>query len=186
MRGYFMAKNDNDSGKYWPYLILGFIAIGLTLGFWTVRSAISMPVSESNEFQKKYQDADNNINEILDKQQAFNDKYKIEAIGLKPSAFKPKIGIHHKSQFAALQKKMIFSYRITDRNGKSVNDANVSFLLTRPQTRNDDQIFKLKSENGTYTTPQITLAGPGRYILRLKAQIGDAVGYKDNEAYLKP
>ncbi len=181
-----MAKNENDSGKYWPYLILGFIFIGLFLGFWTVRSAISMPVSESNAFQKKYQDADTNINEILTKKEKFDSRYKIQGLNLKLSDFKPKIGAHKKSNFIALQKQMSFSYRITDNKGKPVEDANVSFLLTRPQTIDDDQSFVLKSKNGIYTTPQITLSSPGRYILRLKAQIRDAVGYTEYEAYFKP
>ncbi len=181
-----MANRDNDSGKYWPYLILGFVFIGLFLGFWTVRSAISMPVSESNAFQVKYQDADTNINKILESKQKFDNNYNIAPIGFKPSDFKPEIGVHKKNQFVALQKSMKFAYKITDKTGKPVNDANVSFLLTRPQTRDDDQTFVLKANNGIYTTPQITLGSPGRYILRLKVKIGDAVGYTEHAAYLKP
>jgi hypothetical protein len=181
-----MANNKDDSGKYWPYLILGFIAIGLLLSYWTVKMTVSMPVSESNSFQKKYQDADININDILTKKQAFDAKYKIEAIGFASSDFKPEIGAHAKSDFVALKNKMRFSYRITNKNGKTVNDANVSFLLTRPQTRDDDKTFILKANNGAYTTPEITLSSPGRYVLRLKVQIEDAVGYMEHEAYLKP
>ena len=39
-----MAKNKGKT--YWPHMILGFLAIGITLGYWTVKSATSMPVQE--------------------------------------------------------------------------------------------------------------------------------------------
>jgi len=145
-----------------------------------------MPVSESNAFQAKYQDADNNINDILVKKYKFDTKYSIEPVGLKPSDFKPRVGVHHKSQFASLQKQMRFRYRISDKSGQIIRDANISFLLTRPQTRDDDQSFTLQMDGDIYTTPIVTLSSAGRYILRLKVTIGDLVGYQDIEGYLKP
>ena len=57
--------NKNEK-TYWPHMILGFLGIGIMLGYWTVKSAINMPVSESNEYQLKYQQADMNINQILE------------------------------------------------------------------------------------------------------------------------
>ena len=182
-----MANNSDGGGKYWPYMILGFIFIGLFLGFWTVRSAISMPVSESNEYQRKYQDADININQIIEAQQRFDAKYILEPIDFKRSDFKPTDFARKHGEVVALNKTMQVAYRLTDQNGQAVNDANVTLLLTRPQTRDDDKTFaNLKANAGVYSTPEFTIEKPGRYILRLRAQVGDAVGFMEHEAFLKP
>ncbi len=182
-----MADKNNNSGKYWPYLILGFIFIGLFLGFWTVRSAISMPVHESEAYQKKYQDADTNINKILEAQQRFDAQYTLKPVGFSPSSFKPKDYAIKHSKAVALTSGMVMQYRITTTGGQAVNDANVTLLITRPQTGAEDQTFQnLKCDNGTYSTPKVTLKNPGRYLLKLRAQIGDAVGFLDQEAFLQP
>jgi len=70
-----MAKNKEKT--YWPHMILGFLTIGITLSYWTVKSASSMPVQESNQFMLKYQMADMNINEITESKIAFDKAYTI-------------------------------------------------------------------------------------------------------------
>jgi nitrogen fixation protein FixH len=182
-----MANNSSGSGKYWPYMILGFLFVGLFLGFWTVQSAISMPVSESNAFQKKYQDADVNINRIIEAQQRFNAQFTLEPVDFKLSDFKPREFARKHGQVIALTKTMRAAYRLTNKQGQAVNDANVTFLLTRPQTRDDDQTFaNLPAKNGVYATPEFTLPKAGRYTLRLRVQVGDAIAFMEHEAYLKP
>ena len=69
-----MAKNNERT--YWPHMILGFLTIGITLSYWTVKSASSMPVQESNQYMLKYQMADMNINQIMEKKIAFDKAYK--------------------------------------------------------------------------------------------------------------
>ncbi len=182
-----MANQSDDSGKYWPYMILGFIFIGLFLGVWTVRSAISMPVSESNAYQKKYQDADTHINAILEAQGRFDTRYTLNLSGFVRSKFKPKDYARKHGKVMALTPNASIRYRLTDKNGRAVHDANVTLLLTRPQTRQDDQTFALlQGDDGLYASPKIVFAAPGRYLLRVRAQIGDAIGFRDTEAYLAP
>jgi len=182
-----MADSSKDSGRFWPYLILGFLFIGLLLAYWTVRSTLSMPVSESNEFQRKYQDADRNINQIIEAQRRFDARYILEPVGFKLSDFKPRTFARKPGKVIALHSPMSLSYRLTDKQGRAVNDAKVTLLFTRPQTRNDDQTFvDLPAKDGIYTTPEFTIPKPGRYTLRLRVQVGDAVGFMEHEAYLKP
>ncbi len=182
-----MASSGEEK-SYWPHMILGFLGIGIMLGYWTIKSAASMPVSESNNFQKKYQQADMNINKILEAQELFNANYLIVPMDFKESDFKPKSNMKRKQGIvAALGKKNKFSYKVTTKDGEPVNDANVSFLLTRPHTVIDDQKFKqLKVENGIYSTPIIRLNKAGRYILSLRVQKNNAIGYLEYEGYLKP
>ncbi len=180
--------NSSEEKSYWPHMILGFLAIGIMLGYWTIKSAVSMPVSESNSFQEKYQQADMNINKIIEAQELFDSRYRIVPLGFKESDFKPKANLKRKqSRVAALEKENRFRYRVETKSGEPVNDANVSFLLTRPHTVADDQKFEqLEAENGIYSTPVIQLSKAGRYILSLRVQKNNAIGYLEYEGYLKP
>jgi len=180
-----MASSSEKS--YWPHMILGFLGIGIMLGYWTVSSAINMPVNESNRYQKKYQQADMRINDIIEAQQRFDRIYRILPLGFKRSHFKPNEFIKRKhGDIIALTKKNRLEYQVQTIAGKIVEDANVSFLLTRPHTVQDDQRFSaLPAKQGRYSVV-FTLDKPGRYTLRLRVQKGDAVGFMEHEAYLDP
>ncbi len=182
-----MAKDSESERSYWPHMIVGFLGIGIMLGYWTVSSAINMPVNESNRYQKKYQQADMGINEIIEAQQRFDAKYRITPVEFKESTFKPNEFLKRShGKIVALQKHNILQYKIQMLSGEVVNDANVSFLLTRPHTVVDDQKFDtLDAEKGIYSV-KFDLEKPGRYTLRLRVQKGDAVGFVQHEAYLEP
>jgi len=182
-----MAEKHKEK-TYWPHMILGFLLVGLTLGYWTVKSASSVPVQESNEYMMKYQQADMGINEILKKQQNFSQKYTIAISGVEMLPVK-KNPIQHrklKAQVKLYKGENEFSYTIVASNGNPVADANVSFLLTRPHTRKDDVMMEnISFQSGKYRV-KVSVEKPGRYILRLRAKIGETVGYSDIPAYLKP
>jgi len=182
-----MANNSESERSYWPHMIVGFLGIWIMLGYWTVSSAINMPVNESNAFQSKYQQADMHINEIIEAQQRFDAKYRITAVDFKKSNFKPNEFLKRShGEIIALAKQNQLQYRLQTLAGAAVNDANISFLLTRPHTVVDDQKFDtLKADNGIYTVA-FDLEKPGRYTLRLRVQKGNAVGFMEHEAYLEP
>ena len=180
-------KQIDDSGKYWPYMILGFLFIGITLGYWTVKHAIGLPVQESNEYMMKYQKADKNADKIVEQQMKFDKNYRVELHGLTKSDFKPEHLKRKPKQVMALQRSNNISYVVTDKSGKIIEDANVSLLLTRPHTRADDKIYPtLKFSDGAYRLDELNVSKPGRYILRVRVSIGDDVGFQDTPAYLKP
>ena len=121
-----MAKETKEK-SYWPHLILGFLIIGISLGYWTVKSATSIPVQESNEYMLKYQIADMNINDIIEQKARFDKNYNIKLLDAKMG----KIDIEH-SKVARSQKVVeldkganTFKYQVTTKDGKLVNDANV-------------------------------------------------------------
>ncbi len=178
---------DTKEKSYWPHMILGFLGIGIMLGYWTVSSAIHMPVNESNRYQKKYQQADMDINDIIEAQQRFDAHYRVVPVGFKKSSFKLNEFVKRKhGDIVALAKENQLTYRIQTLSGDEVNDANVSFLLTRPHTVEDDQKFaSLSAKQGLYSIT-FSLEKPGRYTLRLRVQKGDAVGFMEHEAYLAP
>ena len=180
-------SNSSSQKSYWPHMILGFVAIGITLGYWTVKHSIQMPVHESNEFMMKYQSADLGANEIIEAQNRFDQKYNLALLNFKPSDFKPEHLKRKPKKIMALNSTNTVEYRVTTKDGKAVNDANVSLLITRPHTETEDQLFKdIKAQNGVYRVENIKLKNAGRYILRVRVQKGDAVAYKDTAGYLKP
>ena len=182
-----MANNKNKT--YWPHRILDFLAIGITLGYWTVKSASSMPVQESNEYMLKYQVADYNINEILKRKALFAQRYTIEITDVKQVMVDLENAKRAKaeSSIVLMQGKNNFTYLVKTKEGKVVSDANVTFLLTRPHSISEDQyVENIPFVEGQYYVRDINIEKAGRYTLQLRAKIGEATGYSQLSAYLKP
>lgn len=182
---------DNNKAKtYWPHMILGFLIIGITLGYWTVKSASSMPVQESNDYMLKYQIADININDIMEKKIVFDRQYKITLHGKEMVLMKDNVYSNRGNENSVKLSKGMneFVYTIEKTNGSIATDANVTFLLTRPHTNKDDMLVSVVPyDNGEYKINDINISKPGRYTLSLRVIMGDdAIGYSEIPAYLEP
>jgi nitrogen fixation protein FixH len=180
---------NNKEKTYWPHMILGFFILGITLGYWTVKSASSLPVQESNDYMMKYQTADLNINEIMEKKVAFDNHYTIELIGKETMKVKENVNSKRIQEDPIVLSKgaNAFTYIVTKKNGSIVVDANISFMLTRPHTREDDlMIESVPYSSGEYSIQDVNITKPGRYTLQLRAKVGDTIGYSEIPAYLKP
>jgi hypothetical protein len=180
---------NNKETTYWPYMILGFLILGITLGYWTVKSASSMPVQESNNFMMKYQLADMNINDIMEKKAAFDKRYEISLLNKEMVVIKDNVNSNRLPENSVKLTKgsNVFTYTVTEHDGSVVADANVSFLLTRPHTRADDMMVQsVPYGSGEYRVKDINITKAGRYTLQLRAIVGDTVGYLEIPAYLKP
>ena len=180
---------DSSKKTYWPHMILGFLAIGITLAYWTVKSASSLPVQEVNKYMLKYQMADMNINDILERQAVFDKAYTIELDNAQMMAMTD--NIHSNRPQPNVQKlsqgQNDFSYKVMKKDGTVVSDANVTFLLTQPHSRTQDQLIENVSfDNGTYAVKEVEIQKPGRYTLQFRAIVGEAIGYSEIPAYLKP
>lgn len=183
-----MEKNNNKK-TYWPHMILGFLLIGITLGYWTVKSASSLPVQEVNDYMLKYQKADENINQIMEKEQAFDKQYTIEIKGVETMVMTDNVNSKRPqpNPVKLSHGENYFSYSVKSKDGMAVKDANVTFELTRPHTRADDVVQKnIPFVNGGYRTNTLNITKPGRYTLLLRVTSGDKTGYLKTPAYLKP
>jgi hypothetical protein len=181
--------NKNNEKTYWPHMILGFLALGITLSYWTVKSASSIPVQESNEYMLKYQQADININEIIKRKMQFDKNYEIKIMDVQTAIHKIENSKAAKQSKAVVLSngKNSFTYLVATRDGTPVLDANVTFLLTRPHTVQDDLFVEnVPVANGNYHVRDINISKPGRYTLQLRAKVGDDIGYSHLPAYLKP
>ncbi len=182
-----MAKNKEKT--YWPHMILGFLLLGMTLSYWTVKSASSVPVQESNDYMLKYQQADMNINEILERKAAFDQRYTIEIVDVKKEMIELENAKRAKAENSVVLKqgKNSFTYVVAAKDGTAVSDANVTFLLTRPHSvREDKYVENIPFVDGKFQVSNINITKAGRYTLQLRAKIGETIGYLQIPAYLKP
>jgi hypothetical protein len=182
-----MAQNKEKT--YWPHMILGFLSIGITLGYWTVKSAVAMPVQESNQYMLKYQIADININTILEKKIAFDKDYTIHIVGAETMVMTDNINSNRPqpNPVKLTQGLNTFDYQVVSKEGKSISDANVTFVLTQPHSRREDKLLtNIPYVNGLYHISDVNISQAGRYTLQFRAEIGEKTGYSETSAYLKP
>ncbi len=182
-----MAKNKEKT--YWPHMILGFLFLGMTLSYWTVKTASSMPVQDSNEYMMKYQIADITINEIMQSKIAFDKHYTIKIVDAETMVMTDNVNsnVAQPNPVRLTEGMNSFNYSVIDKSGVAIEDANVTFLLTRPHsTREDNLVENIPFSNGKFKINNISITKAGRYTLQLRAKIGESTGYSQISAYLKP
>ena len=64
--------------NYWPLFFIGIFAFVFSMIIWTVKSAVGLPVIEDHSFMKKYQDVDENYNNMMTSNNLFLSKYNFE------------------------------------------------------------------------------------------------------------
>jgi hypothetical protein len=181
---------DTSKKTYWPHMIVGFFILGITLSFWTVRSASQMPVQKSNTFMMEYQLADIHINEILEKKAAFDKKYTIALEDVEMMTMVDNIhsNMPQPDVVKLTKGSNSFLYSVKGKDGSAIQDAKITFLLTRPHTRVDDmkvEHMMLDAQHHT-AVENVVIEKPGRYTLVLKVETEDTLGYLETPAYLKP
>ncbi|MDQ7044672.1 MAG: FixH family protein [Sulfurimonas sp.] len=146
------------SAKKWPYIITMAI-----LGFFgAIVFSISLileetPVQRSNDYMMGYQHANLQANDLIEARIDFNKKYKIAYI-----------------TESLAQEGSTLKYKLTDLDGKMINDASVIVVITRPEHHRYNQELKNPSvENGVYSFSNFTLAEPGRWNIMAKFNVGE-------------
>ena len=158
---------SKSSGKAWPYgIALSFVGI-IALIIGTIIVASNNAVEPSDLYMQNYHEVDENANEIIMTQIAFNKKYAVAYLG---KGLDPK--------------ETVVAYRITDKSGTPVNDAKISVVITRPNTH----AYNLKLENptlradGEYEFASITLPKEGRWNIMADIRIGSDQRYYNLKA----
>jgi nitrogen fixation protein FixH len=160
---------DKKEINYWPYAIVGMILTVVVLGIWTIKVAIQHPVQESNDFMMKYQDVDENINEILEKKRAFDARYEIDL-----SMNRLREGANR------------VVVRVVDKEGNPVEGAKIFAIVQRPttNTRNID-LEKFTYENGEYVSEPFELKGLGRWNIQVKVELEGLTGFSTWKTFVK-
>ncbi len=142
-----------SKGRAWPYGI--GIAITLVFGFCvaTIFVTESSKIQESDAYMTKYQEADLNANELINKRMKFDKLYNIEYVTKEISGDTP-----------------VISYKVTTKDAKSVNNAVVVVAISRPETDIYDKVLENpKIDDGIYsfTLDKFPKAGVWNFIAKV-------------------
>lgn len=156
-----------SSGKIWPYAIslaiFGIFSACVASIFVTTKYA---PVQLSNEYMLNYHDADAQANDLINAQIAFDKEYDMSYISE---------GLN--------KENTVISYKLTDKNQKSINDAKIKILVTRPDQLQHSMEFENPTvEEGVYSFSAIELPLEGRWNIIAKVEIGEQSGFYNIKA----
>lgn len=146
-----------QSGRIWPYAI--GLAITCVFGFCVATIVVtnSAHIQESDDYMAKYQDADANINALIESRIAFDKNYKIKYIAE---------GIRGDSS--------VIKYQLTDLNSNPVNDATIIVATSRPETEEFNQKLENPTvENGVYSFDGAKFPKAGVWNIVAKIDAGD-------------
>ncbi len=166
-----MAKEKSEK-NYWPHAIVAIILAMVFACALVVKIAMDNPVEMDTFYMEKYQKVDENINTIIELQKSFDAKFSLT----------------YSSEKFVMNQKNKFTLTLRDKQTqKPVLDANMTVMLSRPETNKENQeLLLLKSENGNYTFETFVIDRPGRWQILSKIRVGEFVGYHKTEAYATP
>ena len=142
---------SKSNANIWPYAIVTSIILVFSAGVTTVVIATKAPVEKSDAFMMDYHEADAKANDLIESRIAFDKKYKIEYI----------------TDSLTLNESTI-KYKVSDTNSKKVCDANITVVVTRPDSHQfDKHMGNPTIENGVYSFAPIKLEKEGRWGGRL-------------------
>ncbi len=145
-----------SSGKIWPYILGG--AITLVFGFCVATIVVTSKadIQASDSYMTHYQDADANANKLIKAALAFDTKYTIEYIPKKLAT-----------------KEATVSFKVKDKNGKSIENAEIILAISRPETGKYNKTFQdPKESEGVYTFSGLEFPKAGVWNLVTKVSIG--------------
>lgn len=147
--------------------------IGITLSIfgiagmciWTIKIAQNLPVEMDNTYFADYRDVDENINEMIMKQRAFETKYNIEI-----------------EQRDFIIGSNSVEMKITDKQNASIDGAKVDIVVTRPHTTSTDKkLVAITNQDGIYKFEPFEVKELGRWQIQSRVSINDLVAYNKLE-----
>jgi len=155
--------------NFWPIGIVAVLIFMIFVCVMLVRIAMQNPPQMDNFYFEKYQKVDENINAIMERQKVFEENF-----ALKYKTQKFTIGEHNS-----------FEMSIKNINNHSlVKNAEITLLISRPDTNKHNQEFVLKNaKNGVYIFEGIEIGKPGRWQVLTKIKIGDKSSFNQHEVF---
>jgi hypothetical protein len=175
--------------NYWPLFFIGIFSFVFSMIVWTVKSAVSVPVIEDKSFMKKYQDVDDNYNNMMTSNERFLSKYNFElsvnekTFGLTTDDIKLAQRVIEKySQHKDILKVGQNSLKIvvTDKTTNEKKDVNIELVVSKTISADSDMTlnnenftandkiynstFELKEENNWIITGSFSVDGIIGYI----------------------
>lgn len=149
--------SQKSSGKIWPYIVGGSITLVFGMCVATVMVTSKADIQESNAYLSKYQDADARANELIYARIEFDKKYNVAYVTEGIGGESPQL-----------------KYKVTDKDGNAVNDAELLVDISRPETAKFNQELKnFTVENGVYSFDGAQFPKVGVWNLIAKVKVGN-------------
>ncbi|MDO5045384.1 FixH family protein [Campylobacter sp.] len=150
---------QNNTKTFWPYaIVLSIIAIVIAC-IATIVIALKNPVQMDNFYMDRYQNVDENINEIRDTHKRFETKYAVAFDNPNPRAMEGE-----------------FEFKITPKSAELPN-FKTQILLTKPETNEFNEELSLAQQKEVLKTAKVKLAKEGRWQILLKINDGEDTGF---------
>ncbi len=157
---------SKQKANYWPHGIVLAIFGVFGLCVWTVNIAVHNPIELDSFYFDSYQHVEQNYNDIINSQKAFDKKYSVEI---------------PKKNFVIGVNNLVLGVRETE-GAKAIDDANITLVITRPDTQRYDKKPKLLSvANGLYTFENFDIEKLGRWQIMSKVTVGELTTFKKLE-----
>ena len=148
-----MAKN------YWPHAIVGSLILIVASCVATIILAVKNPVEMDGFYFERYQNVDENINEIEASQRRFDAKYALK----------------FEAKFDGLSGH--FAIAVAPKNGSQTPNFTHEILLTRPATNEQNQNLDAKFDGQILKKQPVTLPKKGRWQILLKISDSNDTGF---------
>ena len=164
-----MTDTIKKEKNWWPHAIILVLCFMIFACAMVVKIAMDNPVQMDSFYLEKYQQVNENINEIRAKQKVFEENYALESKTIK----------------FTMGESNSFKMSIKNIKDKSiVQDAQITLLISRPDSNDYNQEFILKNaKNGVFIFDGIKAELPGRWQVLTKINIGDKSSFNHYEVY---
>ena len=173
----------------WPLFFIGIFSLSFSMIIWTITSSKKIQIEEDESFMQKYQDMDDNYNNIMTSNLKFLSKYDF-VLTLNGKNFPLSIeDIRYSQRVLKLKSehKNIFNIgandlaiKVIDKNTKEIKDLDFNIKVTKSNTKKDDIFldnnnfkfdgkshntnFDIKDENNWNITGNVTVGEDIGYI----------------------
>ena len=174
--------------NYWPLFFIGIFSFVFSMIIWTIMSAVSVPVIEDRSFMKKYQDVDENYNNMMDSNSAFLDKYSFE-LYLNEKKFdlttedikysQRVIEKHSKHKDSLKVGENSLKIVIIDKQTNEKKDVDVSLIVTKSIADDSDIVLnseKFLNDNKIYST-KFEIKESNNWNISGSFKVGENIGY---------
>lgn len=146
-----------SKGRIWPYAIVVSILLVFAAAVATVVVAVNNPVEMSDLDMQGYHHYDAHANDIIAAEIAFDKKYTIDYITKELN-----------------QDNAVIVYKVSNKEGKGINDAKINIMVTRPDNHKSDIAFDTAEvDNGVYTFEVGKLPLAGRWDVMAHVVVGE-------------
>lgn len=161
--------NKTAQRNYWPHAIVVVLIFMVFACAMVVKIAMDNPVQMDSFYLEKYQQVDENINEILLKQKEFEENF----------------ALSYKTKKFTMGKSNSFEMSIKNLKTQSVvENAVIQLMISRPDSNDYNQEFILKNaKNGVFIFDSIKAEKPGRWQVLTKINIGEMSSFNHYEVY---